>query len=459
MTREAALLRGRNRGPILGANTRSSSGLAHLRSKAADAMPSHLYDMSHVGREALSEVNSNDDEYNSWQYGDEASLYSIAENSREDRASEVASNAGTDAVSTAGGNKVDVSWAEVEGIKLNRAIVGRHGEEMYYGYQPPSRRMYALAACMIVFGLIAIVLGVTLAKRDENAPRSSVGQSISKDPLPVPPAPSPATVPSPTIPVPSPVAPIPSPTKNPVAKPSPVAPIPSPTKTPFAKPSTVAPIPSPTETPVATPSLAPIPSPQLTPVATPTTRRTLAPSDPPTTTTPSVLPSPAPSPQLIQSTAYILAQGFVTSALKTCPGSTSFEDKSSAQGQAFDKIAKELLANVVVGSDGFVNFPLEFGSGYIREKYALEMLYLATNGDTWLSSTDWLSDSDPCVGWYGIASCQTRNEGSCAVLQVNLGKSMCWLPYCVPSMFVQLTLMNCSGFRLYRQQQLERLYS
>ena len=60
-------------------------------------------------------TGNRDQSYNSWQYGDEASLYSIAEDSREDRASEVPSQPATSdyAASTAAmENTVEVCWAQ-----------------------------------------------------------------------------------------------------------------------------------------------------------------------------------------------------------------------------------------------------------------------------------------------------------------------------------------------------------
>lgn len=320
------------------------------------------YQINRVSSEDDSELFSyNERSYNSWQYGDEASLYSIAEDSREDRASEVPSMAGTETASSANhaGVAVEMNWVEASGESE-----GTSGSDSFYCYQHSaqhnSRRKYLVFACVVGIFMIAIVsaVAVSLNKKDE-VPRSNVGEGVHSDddrtvptnPSPVPPPPLPETNPSP-------------------------------------------------QTPPFIPQLSP-------PTASPSTA---APSTP--------FPTNAPT----HSGEYMLADGFVFSALRKCAPTNKLENPSTLEGKVYEKIVLELRHLLFTSEDGFVNYPLHFGVDYIKEKYALEMLYEATNGDQWTDNTGWMVESDPCSGWHGIVNCRTRREGSCGVVHINLSE-------------------------------------
>jgi hypothetical protein len=176
------------------------------------------------------------------------------------------------------------------------------------------------------------------------------------------------------------------------------------------------------------------------PVASPTSQEE-QPTEPevPTPTQPNVTPEPAPvPPSAVASTsapttpsptlspthsgAYKLADGLVYRALQYCPGMQNFDDSATPQGQIFQKIVNEVVEQTVTDPGGFIIYPLDFGYDYLREKYALEMLYQATNGGEWIDNNLWSTESDPCTGWNGITNCTTRREGSCGITHINLSK-------------------------------------
>ena len=103
---------------------------------------------------------------------------------------------------------------------------------------------------------------------------------------------------------------------------------------------------------------------------------------------------------------------------------------STPQGQTFIKLVEELFSRMNTASTGFINFPLDVGMDYLQEKYALEMLYRATEGEGWWSQANWMSETDPCEGWHGIGDCRERNEGSCGVLHINLSTCVLCVLFC-----------------------------
>lgn len=359
---------------------------------------SHLYVMNSGDAQDSADIYSCNDQqsYNSWKYGDEASLYSIAEDSREDRASEVPSVAGTAEDPT--GTQVEVRWAaESQATEETECINGgsfSNSDESHYRYgDHSSRRKYMIAGCLILLvALLGIVLGVTLSQRNEAESRTAVGAEGQTEGSP--------SVPSETITAP-PVTP--APVRSPSITPAP-----------FASPAiTPAPIPSPRVT------LPPIPSPPAPIPSSPVTPAPIPASPSPG----SEVSAPNASPTNSESSAYTLAESFVYSALTSCPGTWNFESPTSIQGQVYEKLVAELYERMSVGDeDGFINFPLYMGVDYLKEKYALEVLYLATSGDAWTSNNQWNTASDPCSGWFGINSCRERKEGSCAITAINLGK-------------------------------------
>ena len=324
---------------------------------------SNLYVVSNVdGREESDLYSFNDKSYNSWRYGDEASLYSIAEDSREDRASEVPSMAATDkdhtviprAAADVGMEEttVEVSWAGDE-----PGSPQEDSEQQYnYEYQQdrPRRRKFLISTCALVLLVLAIILGVTLSSRDDGASRSTIGDGVSA-----------------------------------------------------GEEQTGGEEEEEEEDREESPPATPMPDVEDSPTASP------------------VVEIPASSAAPTHSQSYVLAQSFVSMALGSCPGAVHFNDPDSTEKQTFDKLVGELVDRMSTDDGGFINFPLEIGIDYLKEKYALEMFYQSTNGESWFSNDSWMNDSDPCEGWHGITSCRERKEGSCGVEQINLGEFLC----------------------------------
>lgn len=74
---------------------------------------------------------------------------------------------------------------------------------------------------------------------------------------------------------------------------------------------------------------------------------------------------------------------------------------------------------------------LLYSNDYLREKYVLLVLYYSTHGDEWLDHDNWLSYSDPCnetdqsrsdgKNWTGVQCSKRTEERSCAIVQLLLG--------------------------------------
>jgi hypothetical protein len=317
-------------------------------------------------------------------YGDEASLYSIAEDSREGRQSDINSRAsdinsrasdinsrasevpgripsrikahGVGASSSA----VEVRWVAHDGGK--EILDSDDGyEDDYYpagmaGHN--SRRLRMCAAASIIFILImAVTLGVTLSKDNEPS-RSSTGSGVAGlDEV--------ASVPTPAVPTPA-----------------------SPSAFPSVAPTT------------ASPSAGPSPTPTIS-------------------SSPSTEPEPTSSPT---STSQLLAAFYLKGILSSCTQEYILLDETTLQGQVFQQLLEEEIAAATVDGGGQIFFDIERGPDFIMERYALMMLFLSTNGQDWQNANGWMDpDLDVC-SWFGVLNCSQRNEGSCAVININLSK-------------------------------------
>lgn len=292
--------------------------------------------------------SSSNQSYNEWQYGDEASLYSIAEDSRE-YGSDVFSMAGNDAVMDIPTHVVEtnVQWVDDDlddeeiDSSGNRALGGnvhnlKHGWRMKFG----------LVGFLFLMAALAVLIGLLVSNSQDNPSPNGLEDEAEA------PGNAPVALPEATISI------------SPVSSPA--------TSLPTENPSTQAFIPSPSETPT-------------------------------------------------YSISYKLANSFVTSALNSCADADLFEDPATVQGKIFQKLVLELFEETTVDVEGYIYYPLSFGDAYIKEKFALEMLYVATNGDSWDNSIYWKTEDDPCAGWNGVQNCRTRREGSCGVIEIDLG--------------------------------------
>jgi hypothetical protein len=296
-------------------------------------------------------------------YGDDASLYSIAEDSREERqsdinsrasevpsrqsdlnsrASEVPSKANSRGIG-ASGNAVEVRWVSNDGGKYNLDSDDGYEDDYYPGGMPghSSRRLRMCAAVSIVFILVlAVTLGITLSQ-DNDPSRSSAGSGVTVGDF---------TDQSPPVPT--------------------------------------------TASPSASPSVAPSSSPstQSKPTSSPT------------------------------STSELLAVHYLKAILSSCTQEYILLDPTTLQGQVFQQLLEEEVATATVKGGGQIFFDINRGPDFILERYALMMLFLSTNGQDWFNADGWMdSDSDVC-DWFGVMNCSERSEGSCAVLDINLSK-------------------------------------
>lgn len=297
--------------------------------------------------------------YNSFQYGDEASLYSIAEDSREGKNSEFTPTKpnNNDVLNQSLGAGQEDLGIEIclEDVDVDDDDNMTKSSDVVFHYMYPRHRCRLIAAvCLLCLLVLAAVLAVIFTQVvDTSQSRSQVSSGISeKDGNGIPGA---------TTVVPQATDPPSSLAENDVS---------TTTNSPTQSPITDAPIPTPTDTP--------------------------------TTNAPT------------EDTGYEQAETLVKNALDECQGGKSFSDPSTAVGQVFQSLVQE----VYDGRSGGV-FDEVHGEDYLRERYALEMLYRSTGGKDWNQNSGWLN-GDPCT-WSGV-ECNTRQAGSCAVTELNLSK-------------------------------------
>lgn len=325
--------------------------------------------------------------FDAWRYGDDASLYSIAEDSREGRQSDIASRASeapsrqSDINSRASevpsrttisrgigatGNTVEVRWMSQDGGKYGTDSEDSYEDDYYPGGMPQrnTRRLRMCAAASIIFILVLVVsLGVTLSQ-DNDPVRSNTDSSVMVGDTSVQSSPVPTTVP------------------------------------------TV----SPSVTPSVTPSVAPTSSPSIAPTSSPSKQPEPSPSK---------QPEPTSSPI---STSELLAVFYLKGVLSSCTQEYILLDETTLQGQVFRQLVEEEMATATVTDGGQIFYDINRGPDFILERYALMMLFLSTNGQDWLNAGGWMDpDSDVC-SWFGVLNCSQRTEGSCAVLNINLSK-------------------------------------
>jgi hypothetical protein len=309
--------------------------------------------------------------FDAWRYGDDASLYSIAEDSREGRQSDITSRASeapsrqSDINSRASevpsknsrgvgatGSAVEVRWMSQDGGKYNMDSEDGY-EDDYYPAKIPghnTRRLRMCAAASVIFILVlAVILGVTLSQ-DNDPTRSNTGSGVTVGDTEGGQLPVEQSAPAPTT--------------------------------------------SPSASPSARPSITP-------------------------TSSPSKQPEPTSSPT---STSELLAVFYLKAILSSCTQEYILLDETTLQGQVFRQLVEEEVATATDAGGGQIFFDINRGPAFILERYALMMLFLSTNGQDWLDAARWMDpDSDVC-SWFGVLNCSQRRGGSCAVLNINLSK-------------------------------------
>jgi hypothetical protein len=115
-------------------------------------------------------------------------------------------------------------------------------------------------------------------------------------------------------------------------------------------------------------------------------------------------------------------QQYVLAVLNTCPGEQkTFTDETTDVGYVYKYLVDDVYQNYNASSS------FEMADAYIREKFALSMLYLKTSGYQWNNHQNWMTTPDPCQ-WYGIQCSNNNNDASssfppqqCSVTGIQLG--------------------------------------
>ena len=143
-----------------------------------------------------------------------------------------------------------------------------------------------------------------------------------------------------------------------------------------------------------------------------------------------IIPPPTPAPTF-EDTTRQQAETLVVLALDGCPGDrTGLLDATTPQNQVFEALVDEVVSQASFDArTGIVTWDERHAGGveYLREKFALDMLYQATVGDSWTVHEQWMGPTDPCDGWTGVVcgdevEAVPRVGGTCAVTSLELGK-------------------------------------
>lgn len=121
---------------------------------------------------------------------------------------------------------------------------------------------------------------------------------------------------------------------------------------------------------------------------------------------------------------FILSENYVYNAINQCQGTGTFFDAATAQGEVFRTLVSEVYSKAAVDSTGSVAIDELHTTEYLREKYGLGVLFIVTNGGSWIKGVNWMSSSDPCDAWYGVDCGKSRSVYSCGVTSLTLGTSV-----------------------------------
>jgi hypothetical protein len=148
--------------------------------------------------------------------------------------------------------------------------------------------------------------------------------------------------------------------------------------------------------------------------------------------------APAPSPLLTmtsQPTANYseiiaeAAQEFALESISACPyaDASEFFDITVPQAEVFRELIIELKEAAKVQSDATdgnlsVDFESTLGMGYLLERWALLMLFFSTNGEFWDRNDGWYTDTDVCEWETSLRICEPRVPGEAAMTYLDLRK-------------------------------------
>jgi hypothetical protein len=116
-----------------------------------------------------------------------------------------------------------------------------------------------------------------------------------------------------------------------------------------------------------------------------------------------------------------LAQGYVLSALNTHSRNPISFDPETMSGNVFECLVSAVVDQISRDNTRRTTFDALHSHMYLKENYALGMLFKTKIGTDWKRNQSWLSHSDPRNGWKCI-SCSTRKNGTQAMRRLDLGK-------------------------------------
>lgn len=321
-------------------------------------------DVVSVPAQNLAEFMSLEESYDTWRYVDEASLYSIAEDSREERMSEVASRCGGDA--DAGGGvytmesglgamqcsgdvkKVDVTWShddEDTRFSDSDGVVGPCFDASASSrFRRRRRLLWGSILCLLLVTLSVAVGVIVGASIDPEGPKGEAVSNTVQD---------------------------------------------------YGRP-------------------------QNNDTDSGASLETSNDSDDNPDSSASSGASTPPTPHPTSAGNPALIRAYITSALSPCTDPSLLQDESSIQNLAFRQILREVIDASAVNSDGYLDIPVSIGSVSLAETFGLLMLYYSTGGKQWTRSDHWLSESSHC-DWLGVKQCGQTNDGTCQVYGLSLG--------------------------------------
>jgi hypothetical protein len=121
------------------------------------------------------------------------------------------------------------------------------------------------------------------------------------------------------------------------------------------------------------------------------------------------------------------AQEFAYESISACPyaNTNEFFDLTVPQAEVFRELIIELKAAAKVDAttnESVVEFESSHGMGYLLERWALLMLFFSTNGEYWERNDGWYTDTDVCEWEAALRICEPRVQGEAAMTYLDLRK-------------------------------------
>jgi hypothetical protein len=141
----------------------------------------------------------------------------------------------------------------------------------------------------------------------------------------------------------------------------------------------------------------------------------------PDITAPTVSPSAAPT--WVQD-----PRQFVYDAVVSCPQTTvsDLTDLSMSQMEVFETIILQVQDMTTLSEDGILTYDSSIGVDWVLERWALLNLFFSTHGELWINNSGWYTrrgDGDVCSNFNRSPEpCVARTPGSAALLSLDLCK-------------------------------------